>query len=79
MSEKEKSKNKSPQIIGNWWMTFNPQIEKKYKRCSIMKDLLDELGIKRLPLDNHWYRKGAIIQLFSRISSEDEKGEDENE
>ena len=56
MSNKEKSKNKSP-----------------------MKELLDKHGIKRLPLDNPFYRKGAIIQLFSRISSEDEKGEDENE
>ena len=59
MSEKEKSKSKTP-----------------------MKDLLNELGIKRLPLDNHWYnwyREGEIIQFISRISSEDEKGEDENE
>ena len=56
--------------------------KEKSKSKTPMKDLLDELGIKRLPLDNHWYnwyREGPIIQLFSRISSEDEKGEDENE
>ena len=56
--------------------------KEKSKSKTPMKDLLDELGIKRLPLDNHWYnwyREGAIIQQFIRISSEDEKGEDENE
>ena len=53
--------------------------KEKSKSKTPMKDLLDELGIKRAPPDHPIYRTGAIVQLFSRISSEDEKGEDENE
>ena len=53
--------------------------KEKSKSKTPMKDLLDELGIKRAPPDHPIYRTGAIVQLFSRISSEDEKGEDEND